>query len=119
MILVDVAATELLDQFLDLLLVLIGKDWLVLCLFFIVSLDLDSLLGHKGLQWDLLGNINDMLDVANKGNVEHVGVDVGASKDQLSVNRVVEVELQRGGSPLESAPEELSGVFDDVIEGEG
>jgi hypothetical protein len=39
--------------------------------------------------------------------------------DELSVDRIVEVELQRSGNSLEATPEKLFGLLDDVIGWEG
>jgi hypothetical protein len=50
--------------------------------------------------------------------VEHGGKDVRGGLYEFKVNGVVEIELKRGGSTLEAAPEEFFCFFDDVVDWE-
>lgn len=96
-----------------LLVVLVDDDWLLGCLL-LFGLDL-HVPGHEWLGSDFFGDFNNLFLVLLERDVEDGCVDVGSGLDELKVNGVVEVELERSRHSLQSAPEKLSGLFDDVI----
>jgi hypothetical protein len=116
----NVVSIECYKELLNFLLVLVsGQNGLILLSLLLVSLNLDASLGHEGLQGYFLGNLDHLSAVSHLGKVEHGGVDVGCRLDQLEVDRVLEVQLERGGFSLESAPEKLAGFLDNVVGREG
>lgn len=112
--LVDYVIVEFFQEDLDFLLViLVDNDWLFSCLL-LLGLNL-HIFRNEGLGLDVLGDFDNLLLVLLEGNVEDSCVDVGSGLDELQVNGIVEVELERSWDSFQSAPEKLAGLFYDMI----
>ena len=114
--LVDVVSLKILQDLLDFPFVfIVDHDRLLFFFLLLIGLDLDTSLGHERLKRNLLGDFDHFSSIGLHGNVEHGGVDVGTSLDELDMDLVVEIQLKRSGNSFQSAPEGFSSVLDDVI----
>ena len=119
LVLIDVIAFKFFQKVFDFFLIFVGENGFVFFLLLFVSFDLDSLLGDEGLKRDFLGNFDDMLGISDERKVEHAGVDVGTSLDELDMDGIVQIQFNSRGGSLQATPEEFAGVLNDMIKGEG
>ena len=117
---VDSISTKNLQSFFDLFLIFIIENYgLTFLFFFLIDLDLDSSLWHKGKKGYFGSNFDNFVGIFAQRKVEHAGKDVCSWLNKFNMDGVLEVKVKRSGNSLQTAPEGFSGVFNDVIMREG